>query len=124
MSQTALDTKRIVRLLLADAVATLGESARGQVLDVAANMDENNARVWLEQGDSLAQVQAAFDQGVGDNFQQDVHDTHWDTTWPACPRHPNHPLWYDLGRDAWCCPRDGAAIAPLGGLAGIRPPAT
>ena len=124
MPQTTLDTERIVRLLIADAVATLGERARAGVLPVAANMEENNARLWLEQGDSLAEVQAAFDRGVVNNFQQDVHDEHWDTTWPTCPRHPNHPLWYDDAREAWCCQSDGAALAPLGGLAGLRRPAT
>jgi len=45
MSQTTLDTERIVRLLLADAVATLGERARVSVLAVAANK-ENMARMW------------------------------------------------------------------------------
>jgi hypothetical protein len=122
MSQTTLDTERVVRLLVADAVATLGEWARVKVLAVAANM-ENNAREWLSSGGSLAQVQADFDREVVDHFQQDVHDEHWDTTWPACPRHPKHPLWYDEARKAWCCQRDGAALAPLGGLTGLRPPA-
>src|SRR5438128_12352814 len=124
MSQRTLDTERIARLLMADAVATLGEWARAEVRAVAANMEENNARAWLEQGDSLEDVQAAFDVGVVEQFQQDVHDEHWDTTWPACPRHPNHPLGFDAAREASCCPRDGVALAPLGGLAGLRLPAT
>jgi hypothetical protein len=124
MSQTTLDTERIVRLLLADAVATLGEWARAEVLVVAANMKENIARVSLAQGNNLAQVQADFDREVVDHFQQNVHDEHWDTTWPTCPRHPNHQLWYDARREAWRCERDGAALAPLGGLARLCPPAT
>jgi len=123
MSQRTLDTERIVRLLMADAIATLGERARAQVLAVAANMEEN-ARLWLEHGDSLAEVQRSFDREVVDHFQQDVHDEHWDTTWPACPRHPNHPLSYSEDQPAWCCPRDGWAAAPLGHLASRRPPAT
>ena len=124
MSQRTLDTDRIVRLLLADAVATLGEWARAEVLTVAANMEENNARVWLAQGAELAQVQADFDRAVIDHFQQDVHDEHWDTTWPMCPLHPNHPLWYDADREAWYCRHDGTPLAPLGGLSGLYPPAT
>ena len=48
----------------------------------------------------------------------------WDTTWPACPRHPNHPLWYDQGREAWCCQQDDAALALLGELVSLRTPAT
>ncbi len=123
MSQNTLDTERIVRLLTADAVATLGERARAGVLATATNM-ENIAREWLEQGDSLGEVQAAFDRAVVNNFQQDVHDEHWDTTWPTCPRHPNHPLWYDDVRKAWYCQSDGAALAPIGGLADLRPAAT
>jgi len=119
MSQTTLDTERIVRLLLADAVATLGERARVSVLAVAANK-ENMARMWLADGGSLAQVQADFDREVVDLLQQDVHDEHWDTTWPTCPRHPNHPLWYDEAREAWYCRQDGAALAPLGALANLR----
>jgi hypothetical protein len=124
MSQRTLDTQRIVRLLLADAVATLGESVRPHVLAVAANMENNNARVWLAQGMKLAQVQAHFDREVVDLFQQHVHDEHWDTTWPTCPLHPKHPLWYDADREAWYCPRDRTPLAPLGGLAGLYPSAT
>jgi hypothetical protein len=123
MSQSTLDTERIVHLLIADAVATLGERARIEVRSVATNM-EANARVWLELGDSLATVQRDFNREVVDHFQQDVHDDHWDTTWPACPRHPNHPLWYDDGREAWYCSRDGEALARLGDLASLRSPAT
>jgi hypothetical protein len=119
-SPRVLDTHRIVTGLVADAVATLGERARAQVLAVAANM-EQLAREWLAHGEALGTVQASFEQGVVDHFQQDVHDDHWDTSWPACPRHPNHPLWYDGDRDSWCCSRDGAALARLGELASLRP---
>lgn len=123
MSQEMLDTERIVRLLTVDAVRTLGERARSEVRSVATNMEEN-ARVWLEQGDNLAAVQRDFNREVVDHFQQDVHDDHWDTTWPACPRHPNHPLWYDDRREAWYCAQNGDALARLGELASLRPPAT
>ena len=123
MSHGMLNTERIVRLLTEDAVRTLGERARTEVRSVATNMEEN-ARVWLEQGDNLAAVQRDFNREVVDHFQQDVHDDHWDTTWPACPRHPNHPLWYDDRREAWYCPRNGEALARLGELASLRPLAT
>jgi hypothetical protein len=46
--------------------------------------------------------------------QQCVHDTFVDTSWPACPEHSNHPLWYVEGW--WSCKRSGARVAPLGGL--------
>jgi hypothetical protein len=42
---------------------------------------------------------------------------HIDTSWPTCPRHPHHPMDYREAIDAWCCPRDGAAIVRLGELA-------
>ena len=49
-----------------------------------------------------------------DEVQQYFHDTFVDVTWPACPRHPNHPLWFKEGW--WWCERDGAAVARLGDL--------
>jgi hypothetical protein len=118
MSQDALDTDRIVRLLLEDAVGTLGERASAEVLDCAA-WREVNARDQVAHGASLEEAQSYFDREVVDQFQQAVHDLFWDTTWPACPWHPNHPLWYDEDHEAWCCPRDGSPIAPLGGLANV-----
>ena len=123
MSQGELDTDRVVRLLMADALATLGERARAEVLAVAASRAES-ARELMERGGSLAEAQRYFDLDVVEQFQEAMHDWHWDTTWPACPRHPKHPLWYDEERDAWVCRQDGATAAPLGGLAGLRPPAT
>jgi hypothetical protein len=132
MSQRTLDTERIVRLLEADAVTTLGPKARREVRAVAAGVAENaldqmepveaSGRWPASPGASLAEAQAFFDSVVVDRFQQDVHDEHWDTTWPACPRHPNHPLWCRDG--AWWCVADNVAIAPLGGLGALRPPAT
>ena len=62
--------------------------------------------------------EAALVQHVVDDFQQTAHDTHADTTWPACPRHPNHPMWYRDGH--WWCEKDGAAIVPLGELSRLR----
>jgi hypothetical protein len=75
-----------------------------------------------EEGSTVEEAQQFYDREVVDQFQQSVHDQHLDTTWPACPRHPNHPLWYGEDSQSWCCPLDGAAVAPLGGLAGILPP--
>lgn len=134
MAQITLDTDRIVRLLLRDAVATLGPRSHAEVLAVAANVEET-ARIQMEpteagqywkasEGVTLAEAQRFFDREVVEHFQQNVLDQHWDTTWPTCPRHSNHPLWYSEERGAWCCPRDGAPMAPLGGLAAIRAPAT
>jgi len=51
---------------------------------------------------------------VVEDVQQRLQDEFIDTTWPACPRHSNHPLNYAEG--AWRCSRDGAMVAPLGSL--------
>ena len=51
---------------------------------------------------------------VVDDVQQDIHDLFIDTTWPSCPRHGRHPLWYREG--AWWCEQDSVAIADLGAL--------
>jgi len=100
----ALDAAReeIVRLLAADVAATLGEAHRGAV-------NEEIARA-LEFTDSVDE----FAQRLVDGVQQRFHDTFADTTWPGCPRHPNHPLWFRGG--AWWCEADGVAIARLGEL--------
>ena len=55
-----------------------------------------------------------------EDVQQDFHDLFVDVTWPACPRHPNHPLWYRDG--AWWCETDGVAVARLGELAALKAP--
>jgi hypothetical protein len=59
-------------------------------------------------------------QKVVDDVQQRIHNEFIDTTWPACPRHGDHPLWYESG--GWWCDRDKAQIAPLGGLRPVREP--
>jgi hypothetical protein len=129
-----LDTARIVRRLLRDAVGTLGEHVRAEVETTATNVAET-ARERMRPveaspdwkaspGDALAEAQQFFDTLVVDQFQQAVHDEQWDTVWPACPRHPNHPLWYDAELEAWCCTTDHVAIAPLGGLPEARRTAT
>lgn len=49
-----------------------------------------------------------------EDVQQVFHDTFVDTTWPACPLHHTHPLWYADG--AWWCGKDRTTIAQLGEL--------
>ena len=55
-------------------------------------------------------------QRVVDDVQQYIHDTYVDTTWPACPRHRQHPLWF--GDGAWWCDADNVIVASLGALRG------
>jgi hypothetical protein len=123
MSHDRINTNRIVSLLLRDAVPTLGERARAEVLRLVANYEEL-AQERMAGGDSLAEAQRAFDRSVVDGLQETAHDLFWNTTWPACPRHRQHPLWYDEDRQAWCCHSDQSVFAPLGGLADLRAPAT
>jgi hypothetical protein len=133
MAQRDLDPERTLALLTQDAVSTLGEGVRAAVRELAAWV-ERIARAQMEpveaseygaaeEGSTVEEAQRFYDREVVDQFQQSVHDQHLDTTWPACPRHSNHPLWYSEESQSWCCPRDGAVVAPLGGLAGIVPPA-
>ena len=89
-----------------DVIRTLGEQYRQLVSDAAKNV------ATLEMSDSGCKVV--------ENLQQRVQDERIDTTWPACHRHPNHPLSYEAGW--WRCARDGVQIAPVGALrTGVRP---
>ena len=93
----------------------LDETVRCLLLDVAATVGAAYGHIVLETADKLH----ALD--VGDpsikcvkDVQQYFHDTFVDTTWPACPHHPNHPLEYSDG--FWCCPRNNIRITKLGEL--------
>lgn len=96
------DVERVCRLLLRDIEATLGPGYESVVRD-------NAARVR-----SFVADPARYVEKVVEDVQQNFHDCHADTTWPACPRHPNHPLW--LHNESWCCERDGVVVAKLGEL--------
>jgi hypothetical protein len=123
MSQSKLNTTRVVELLLHDALPALGERARAEVLRLAANY-EQLAHEWIESGQSVEEAQRSFESAVVDGLQQAAHDLCWDSTWPACPRHGRHPLWYDEARQVWFCKHDATVIAPLGRLADLNLPAT
>lgn len=59
----------------------------------------------------------SYRQRVVEEVQQEIHDCFIDTAWPACPRHPNHPLW--LHGEYWCCEQDGAIVCKLGELSSL-----
>jgi hypothetical protein len=99
---TKTDRARVVELLLRDVEATLGPGHEATVQEFATNLDEYTDDVRL------------YRDRLVEDVQQYFHDCFIDVTWPRCPRHPNHPLW--LHEDSWCCERDDAAIAELGGL--------
>jgi hypothetical protein len=95
-----LSEAQVVPLLERDLAHTLGDSHVVLVRE-AAHFNRGLDREDL--GEKL----------VGD-VQQIVHDTFRDSTWPACPKHPNHPLWYKDG--AWWCEESNVEIARLGEL--------
>jgi len=96
----ATDLKEVVPLLARDVESTVGGGHERVIQDVAADVQE------LDIGNKAEKV-------VND-VQQYLHDTLGDATWPACPRHAKHPLWYRRG--AWWCVEDGVAVAKLGEL--------
>jgi hypothetical protein len=53
-----------------------------------------------------------------DDLQQYLHDSFADTTWPRCPDHPNHPLWY--ADKWWKCEQSGRRVSRLGTLSYSR----
>ena len=118
MTSRPFDAESIVRLLEHDVVHTLGEQYLTIVLSLAANA-HGLALEWMQpdedgHADSVEDTQASYDQKVVDDVQQYFHDVFIDITWPACPRHPHHPLWFRDG--AWWCEADGVALFRLGEL--------
>ena len=91
---------KTMQLLARDVFATLGERHVPVVWSLAKGMQD---------GDGEDRSRQCIDE-----VQQYFQDTFVDTTWPACPRHPNHPL--DCEGGSWHCPSDGAVIVPLGKL--------
>ena len=91
----------VASLLLRDVVATLGEAHRAAVVDRAGEIRALNV------GDAGTKLV--------DDIQQYVHDSHLDTTWPRCPMHGNHPLWYSAGE--WRCSQPNGPRIALGLLA-------
>lgn len=96
------DEEHVIRLLKQDTTSTLDRDVSGSIFHHAINQRD------------MARDRENYLQRVVDDVQQEMHDTFVDTSWPRCPRHPNHPLWYHDGW--WHCERDNVAIAKLGEL--------
>jgi hypothetical protein len=94
--------ERVCRLLLKDIEATLGPGHDAMVREEAARVRK------------FVVDPSLYVEKVVEDVQQIVHDCHLHTTWPTCPRHPNHPLWFH--GDWWCCDRDRVVVAALGDL--------
>ena len=101
-------------------LASVGDSAFDQIVraigdDVRATLGETQLRiVWSFAADARKLDTDDPSWRFIENVQQYFQDTFVDTTWPACPRHPNHPL--DQADGFWHCPRDHTAVARLGEL--------
>jgi hypothetical protein len=119
-----VDTHRVPGLLADDILRTLGEQYFGLLREtvkaayvlVTEGIPHPTTSGGARMRDDRT-AQADFDRKVIDEFQQRIHDERIDTTWPACPRHPNHPLAFDHEHQVWRCPADSTRTFPLGGLA-------
>ena len=97
--------ERVVELILRDVETTLGPSAR----------DEAAAFARLER--RLGNVPADRAETLVDTLQTYIHDCFIDPTWPACPIHATHPLWFGK-ENSWWCAMDDVKVAALGELPG------
>jgi len=96
--------RRVLQRLLRDVEVALGQSGLEQ------------ASSFIGQEQALGNVREECLEELVGSLQTYIHDMFIDTTWPACPKHSNHPLWF--GRDdSWWCDRDDERVAPLGELA-------
>ena len=106
MRDETSEFERVTSRLLRDIAATVGPAHRAAVLRRAAELE-------------ALELAAAEDKLV-DDVQQLLHDERVDTTWPTCPRHGTHPLWYRGG--VWWCERERVAVAtPRRPVSGQRP---
>jgi hypothetical protein len=105
---SAEDLDRVVTLLRADVAATIG---RSRVRDDMIAEEAAERRSYVD--DPVWYVESVVSE-----VQQYFHDTFEDTTWPACPHHPNHPLWFSQG--SWRCDRLKEPVAALGELSKIE----
>ena len=96
----SLDISQVIPRLKHDVSTTLGDSYDSIIDDTAADIRELEV---TDGGEKLV-----------NDVQQYFHDTRVDPTWPACPRHARHPLWYRGG--SWWCVEDGVGVAQLGEL--------
>jgi hypothetical protein len=100
MPVSDLDEDRVARLLAKDVASTIGPGHQDLIRSTASHH-----RQFADQDDG-------FVDRVVNDVQQFFHDTRIDTTWPACPSHPDHPMWCERGW--WHA--DGEPVAPLGEL--------
>jgi hypothetical protein len=98
------DQQRVARLLIQDLASTTGNGHEAIV-----HRHAQNGRAFNRDAET-------YIQQLVDDVQQQLHDEFIDTTWPRCPRHHRHPLWFQDGW--WHCEQDHVAVARLGELRG------
>jgi hypothetical protein len=108
MTLSDADEARVVRLLSQDVAATLGPGHDEVIRETASRV-----RTFRDEP-------ADYVDKVVEDVQQAFHDDFVDTTWPSCPTHPNHPLWFHDGH--WVCERNHVRVAPLGQLSNRADP--
>ena len=103
---SAADEDRVVSLIRADVDATIGPGHDEAIVQAAARrrLDADDPALYVGE--------------VVDDVQQYFHDAFVDTTWPSCPHHPNHPLWFADGW--WRCEEMTERVAPLGALSKVK----
>ena len=96
------DSGRLIQLLKHDLAETVGGGYDAEI------------EATLRRHRSFTDDLSDLERRVVDDVQQYLHDTFVDTSWPACPDHSHHPLWYADGW--WRCEQSGTRVAPLGSL--------
>jgi hypothetical protein len=94
----------VVDCLTRDVATTVGEARAALVRDAVRHLSGY-----------MAVTDAHFVDRLVEEVQQALHDEFVDITWPACPRHPNHPMWFKDGW--WWCEKDEVRVVELGSLA-------
>jgi len=83
--------------------------------DVATTVGDRHRALVAIAAQNVGQLKISDpEERLVDDVQQTIHDLFIDTTWPTCPRHGRHPLWFHDG--GWWCEQDAVLVAPLGAL--------
>jgi len=106
MSVSDVDEAELVELLGRDVMTTLGPAHLDMV------------RLTAQHHRQFTDDPEYYFERVVEDVQQQIHDCFIDTSWPRCPTHPNHPLWY---RSGWWF-ADGLPLTKLGELRGALKP--
>jgi hypothetical protein len=95
-----------------DAVAEVVELLIRDVQTARGGPHADQVHYYAEMAREYCEAREDFAYKVVEDVQQYLMDCFIDTTWPACPFHPNHPMWFENGM--WCA--DGKPVAKLGEL--------